>query len=211
MKRCSLVILVALFVALSCAKYHVKNEISHGSEINKLKKTGIIIRKTHNTPIPLKLFNKNLSQWLVPYHKVKELVLIETTSKNLNRSNMESDRFLQFSNVGDFQLYQCQGIVAHYLAKNKEELDKIRSDNNLDSIVIYEVDAGYSRELQYIDFSSMVILVDNNDKILYMARQHDKHETFEIDEKVMREELLDLISNRLLNKIIDLKYIMKKR
>jgi len=65
--------------------------------------------------------------------------------------------------------------------------------------------------LQYIDFSSMVILVDNNDKILYMDRQHDKHETFEIDEKVMREELLDLISNRLLNKIIDLKYIMKKR
>ncbi|HNW27231.1 MAG TPA: hypothetical protein PKN50_02040 [Spirochaetota bacterium] len=209
MKKCS-VILVALLFALSCAKYHVKNEISHGSNLKKLKKTGIIIRKTHNTPISLKLFNKNLSQWLVPYQKVKELVLIENTSKNLNRSKMESDRFLQFSDTGDFQSYQCQGIVAHYLAQNKEELDKIRSENNLDSIAIYEVDAGYSLELQYTDFSSMIIIVDNNNKILYMDRQHDKYETFEIDAKIMREELLDLISNRLINKIIDLKYVKEK-
>lgn len=209
MKRCS-ILLVALLFALSCAKYHVKNEISHGPDLKKLKKTGVIIRKTHNTPISLKLFNKNLSQWLVPYQKINELVLLENTSRDLNRSKMESDRFLQFSNTGDFQLYQCQGIVAHYLAKNREELDKIRSENSLDSIVIYEIDAGYSRELQYTDFSSMIILVDNNNRILYMDRQHDKYETFEIDEKVMREELLDLISNRLLNKIIDLKYIKEK-
>lgn len=209
MKKCS-VLLVALLFVLSCAKYHVKNEISHGADLKKLKKTGIIIRKTHNTPISLKLFNKNLSQWLLPYQKINELVLLENTSRDLNRSKMESDRFLQFSNTGDFQLYQCQGIVAHYLAKNREELDKIRSENNLDSIVIYEVDAGYSRELQYTDFSSMIILVDNNSRILFMDRQHDKYETFEIDEKVMREELLDLISNRLLNKIIDLKYIREK-
>lgn len=209
MKRCS-IILVALVFALSCAKYHVKNEISHGSDLKKLKKTGIMIRKTHNTPVPLKLMNKNLSQWLEPYKKINELVLIENTSKNLNRLKTEADRFLQFSDDGDFQHYQSIGIITHYLKKNKEELDKIRRENNLDSLIIYEIDAGYSLELQYSDFRSMILIIDNNNKILHMDRQYDKYETFEIDRNILREELLDLISNRLINIIIDLKYIKEK-
>ncbi len=209
MKKCC-IILVALLFLLSCAKYHVKNEISKGSSLSKLKKTGIIVRKTHNTPITLKLINKNLSQWLEPYKKVNQLVLIEKTSKNLNNSKMESDHFLQLSNDGDFQHYQTLGIVTHYLNKNKEELDKIKSEYNLDSFIIYEIDAGYSLELQYSDFKSMIIIIDGNNKIVHMDRQDDKYETFEIDKKIMREDLLDLVSNRLLNLIINLKYIKEK-
>jgi hypothetical protein len=201
---------VVLLFALSCAKYHVKNEVNNGSALSKLKKTGIIIRKTHNTPISLKLLNKNLSQWLEPYKKINELILIEKTTKNLNRSKAESDRFLQFSDNGDYQYYQSVGIITHYLNNNKEELDKIKSEYNLDSLIIYEIDAGYSLELQYTDFSSMIVIIDGKDKIVHLDRQHDKYESFEIDRNIMQEELLDLISNRFLDRINNLKYIKEK-
>lgn len=201
---------MVLLFATSCVKYHVKNEINNGKALSKLKKTGIIVRKTHNTPVTLKLFNKNLSQWLEPYKKINELILIEKTSKDLHTSRTESERFLQFSGDGDFQYYQTLGIVTHYLNRNREELDRLRSEFNLDSIIIYEVDAGYSLELQYSDFSSMILIVDNKNKILHMDRQHDNYETFEIDEKVLREEMLDHVSNRLIDIIINLKYIKEK-
>jgi hypothetical protein len=204
------VIAVVLLFAVSCGKYHVKNEINNGTALGKLKKTGIIIRKTHNTPITLKLIKKNMSQWLEPYMKINQLVLIEKTSKALDTAISESDRFLQFSGKGDFQFYQSIGILTHYLNQNKEELDKIKADNNLDSLLIYELDAGYSLELQYTDFGSMIIIVDNNNRILSMDRQYDKYETFEIDKKIMREELLDLISNRLIDTIAKLKYVKEK-
>ncbi|MBP7734438.1 MAG: hypothetical protein KA369_00560 [Spirochaetes bacterium] len=201
---------VALLFAVSCGKYHVKNEINNGSALGKLKKTGIIIRKTHNTPIAFKLIKKNVSQWLEPYKKVNQLVLIEKTSKALDTAMTESERFLQFSGKGDFQFYQTIGILTHYLNKNKDELDKIKAENDLDSLLIYELDAGYSLELQYTDFGSMIIIVDNNNKILSMDRQYDKYETFEIDKDIMKEELLDLISNRLIDQITKLKYVKEK-
>lgn len=206
MKKYSL-LLVLLFFAMSCGKYHIKNEINNSSALSKLKKTGIIIRLTHNTPIPIKLFNKNLSQWLEPYKKSNQIKLIEETSKNINVAKAESDRFLQFSNDGDFQYYQSMGIVKGFINKNKEELDKIKSENDLDSLIFYEVDAGYSLELQYNDFGSMVVIVDNNYKIVHLDRQYDKYDTFEIDRQVLKEELLDLVSNRLIDIALKQKYI----
>ncbi len=203
-------IVVALLFTVSCGKYHVKSEISNGPALGKLKKTGIIIRKTHNTPITLKLIKKNISPWLEPYKKINNLVLIEKTSEALDTAKLESDRFLQFSNKGDFQFYQAIGIITHYLNANKEELETIKSENNCDSLLIYEIDAGYSLELQYTDFSSMITIIDTNNKILSMDRQYDKYETFEIDKDIMREELLDLISNRLIDLITKLRYIREK-
>jgi hypothetical protein len=210
MKKCS-VILVALLFAASCTKYHVRNEIKDTAALSKIKKTGIIIRRTYSSPIPLKHFNRNLSQWLEPYIKLNQLFLIEKTNKDLNLSKTEADRFLQFSTEGDFQHYQTLGIVTQYLIKNKEELDKIKSENNLDSLIIFEVDAGYSVELQFSDFNSLVVIIDNNNKIAFMDRQHDKYETFEIDQNVLREELLDLISNRLIGTLVDLKLIKERK
>ncbi len=204
------VIVVALLFAVSCGKYHVKNEINNEPALGKLKKTGIIIRKTHNSPLTLRLIKKNMAQWLEPYKKTNNLVLIEKTSKNLDTAKTESDRFQQFSNKGDFQFYQTIGIITHYLNANKEELEKIKSENNCDSLLIYEIDAGYSLELQYTDFGTMIIIIDKNNKILSMDRQYDKYETFEIDKNVMREELLDQISNRLIDLITKLKYIKEK-
>jgi hypothetical protein len=204
------VILIAACLATSCSNFHVKKEIKNGSALKKFKNTGIIIRKTHNTPISVKLFNKNMTQWFESYKKINNLKLITETSKNLHNAQGESDRFLQFSAKNDFQYNQTMGIITGFLNKNKDELEKIKTENGLDSFLIYEVDGAFSSELQFSDFSSMIVIIDGKNQILYMDRQVDSFEAYEIDKNILREDLLDQISNRLLELMFKLDYLKEK-
>jgi len=201
-----------LFACLlvSCSGFHVKNEIKNGSALKKLKHTGIIIRVTHNTPVELKYFNRNMTQWLEPYKKINNLTLLVEISKNLNTARGDYNRFLQFSADKDFQYYQTMGIIAGYLNSNREELDNLKTENSLDSFLIYEVDGSYSSELQFSDFNSMAVIVDGNYQIVYMDRQADSFEAFEIDRGILREDLLDQVSNRLLDLMFKLGYLKEK-
>ncbi len=203
---------VLLFTCLlaSCSEFHVKNEIKNGSALKKLKNTGIIIRVTHNTPVALKLFHKNMEQWLDPYKKVNNLKLLVETSKGLNTAKADSDRFLQFSIEKDFQYYQTMGIINGYFRTNRDEFEKIKTENGLDSFLIYEVDGGFSSELQFSDFNSMIVIVDGKYQVVYMDRQVDTFEAFEIDKGILREDLLDQISNRLLERMFKLGYLKEK-
>jgi hypothetical protein len=205
-----IILVLGLCLLISCSEYHIKKEIKNGSALSKLKNSGIIIRKTNDTSISMKLFYKNLTQWLEPYIKVNKLKLLTDVSKNLNIAQGESDRFLQFSNKNDFQYYQTVGIIKGYLNKNKEEFDKIRNDNNLDSFIIYEVGGSLSAELQFFDFSSMVIIIDNKNEVLYMDHQFDKYETYEFYKEILTEDLLDHISNRFLELMFKLDYLQEK-
>lgn len=201
-----------LFTCLlaSCSNFHVTNEIKNGSALKKLKSTGIIIRVTHNTPMALKLFNKNITQWIEPYKKINNIKLLTETGKNLDTARGDSERFLQFSAKKDFQYYQCMGIITGYLRSNRDELEKLKSENGLDSFLIYEIDGNFSSELQFSDFNSMIVIVDGNYQVLYLDRQNDSFEAFEIDKAILREDLLDQISNRLLELMFKLKYLQEK-
>ena len=209
MKKIMPLLLFACLLA-SCSNYHVKNEIKNNSALKKLKNTGIIMRVTNNTPISLNLFHKNMTQWLEPYKKVNNLKLLTETSKNLDTAKGDSNRFLQFSIKKDFQYYQSRGILTGYLNSNKEELEKLKTDNGLDSFLIYELDGNFSSELQFSDFSSMIIIVDGKNQVLYMDRQADTFEAFEIDKGILREDLLDQVSNRLLELMFKLGYLKEK-
>lgn len=205
-----IILILGLSLYISCSEYHIKKEIKNGSALSKLKNSGIIMRKTSDTPVSLKLFYKNMAQWLEPYKKINNLKLLTETSKNLNAAHGESERFLQFSNKNDFQYYQTIGIINGYLKKNKEELDKLKTDNNLDSFIIYEMDGTLAAELQFFDFRSMIIIVNNKNEILYMDRQFDKYNTYEFDREMLSEDLLDQVSNRFLELMFTLDYVKEK-
>jgi hypothetical protein len=193
-----ILLLLGFLFTISCMKFHVTREIKNNSAISKLKNTGIVFRVSHNSPVPLKLLNNNLSQWMEPYKKLKNLKIITGTSRELHSSTSEFNRFLQFSSENDFQINQSLGIISHYLEKNKAELDKIMADNGLDSLMIVEVDCSISAELQFSDFSSMVVIINSKYQVLYLDRQFDTYEAYEIDRQILQEDLLDRISNRLL-------------
>jgi hypothetical protein len=193
-----IILLLGFLLITSCMRFNVTREIKNNSAISKLKNTGIIFRIPHNSPIPVKLFNNDITQWMEPYKKLKNVKIIQPTSIEVHRSRSEFDRFLQFSSDNDFQINETLGIISLYLQKNKAEFDKIIADNGLDSLIIYEVDGCISAELQFSDFSSMIVIVNSKYQILYMDRQFNTYEAFEIDKQILQEDLLDRISNRLL-------------
>ncbi len=208
MKKYIVASLMPLFL-ISCSEFHVTNEIKHGSALSKLKNSGIIIRLTHNTSIPLMRFEQSLTNWMNPYKKLNNLKIITGTSKNLNRSKGEYDRFQQFSDRSDFQNYKAVGIISEYLTKNRDEIDKIIADNNLDSLILYEVDTMLSMELQGSDFSSMLVIINPaaKNQIVYLDHQFNKYDAFEIDKNILQDDLLDHISNRLLEMMVKLNYL----
>jgi hypothetical protein len=204
------ILLYLIILSVSCSNFHIKREINNSSALKKLKSPGIIVRIPHNSPFPLRLFNKSLSQWLEPYEKKISLTIQSGTSKNVNLSKAEYDRFLQFSSNNDFQYYQSLGIITLYLKNNREELDNLKSENNLDSIIVYEVDTFLSTEMQVYNFNSMIVIVDNDYQVLYLDHQFDAYDTHEIDRGALRENLLDEVSNRFLELMLKVDYIREK-
>jgi len=185
-------------------------EIRNSSSLSKLKSLGIIIRLPHNSPIPLKLYNKNLKQWLEPYEKRRMLTLLRKTSDKIRLSKAEGDRFMQFSSGEDFQYYQSVGIIRQYLNKNKEELDKLKAEKNLDGLAIYEIDTFLSPEMQIYNFGSLIAIVDADYQLVYLDHQFDKYKTLEIDRGAIRENLLDEVSNRFIESLLKLDFIREK-
>jgi hypothetical protein len=203
-------IIAIIMLTLSCSQFHITREINEGSTLSKLKNTGILLRLPHNSPITLKKISVGLSNWLESYKKINNLIIIPDTDKDLNRSKGEYDRFLQFSSNNDFQYYQARGIIQNYLNKNAEKIEKIKIDNKLDSLIIYEVDCFVSAELQVTNFSSMIAVVNATNQILYMDHQFDTYDVYEIDREVLQEHLIDRVSNRLLNFLMKYDYIKEK-
>ncbi len=209
MKKYGIVALALLFM-VSCSKYHVKNEIKDSSVLSKLKNSGIIFRFPGSSPMKVPLFSKTLSQWMDSYAKVNNLVILPAADKSLTVAKTEFDLFLQMTEDDDYLYYKSLGILNKYLKDNQEALQKLIVDNGLDSLIIYEVDPALSAEMQYNEFSSMIIIVNQDLKIVYMDRQYDDFETNEYDKEIMYNHLLDEINSRFLDMMFKLKYLKNK-
>jgi hypothetical protein len=207
MTKKPVIIFIVTSLVLSCAQFHVTREIRERDDLSKLKHSGVLFRIPHNSQISLKRFYGSLSRWIEPYKKINKLTIIDTASKNLSMSKGEYDRFLQFSADNDFQYYQALGIITNYLDKNKEELEKLREKYGLDSFIIYEVDTFLSPEMLLAHFRSMIVIVNTKNQVLYMDHQFDTYDIYEIDPQVLKENLLDQISNRFINLMLKLDYI----
>lgn len=200
---------VVVFFA-SCSPYNVKTEIEKSSYLSKYKSCGIILRLSHNSVIKRSKYAKNLFYWLEGYNKLNKLILISKISEKSGVFSSEIERFYQFSPKREFLKYKSIGVIKYYLRYNEEELKQILSDNNLDSLIIYEIDSGFSTELQYIDFNSMIIIVDSEFNIGLLDYQKVGFDINEYDSEKVRGHLLDKISDRFLKKLLELKYIEEK-
>jgi hypothetical protein len=202
-----LFLILAVLLVFSCKTYKVKREVRKKSLLNQFKQSGIILRIPHSSAIPLGRFNQSLSHWLDGYQRVNTLKIIEDASSELNMVTSEFDRFLQFSNKEDFLKPKVFGILKQYLKKNEEELNKIFTENELDSLIIYEVDGALSPEMQFMDFSSMILVISQEYEIAYMDRQFNSYTIEEYDKEIVTNHLLDKISGRFLELMEKLDYL----
>ena len=192
---------IILFFVLSvtgCSSHGIKKDMSLGNEISSLQSTGIIIRLSDKSIISHDEYSANITAWLESAKKIKKVILAGQTSAEINSWSKRDGRLYQVSLDGEYQKYKALGVGRVYLRDHGIELKKIMEDNNLDSLVIFEADGMVSREMQFLDMESAVLLVKRDMSILYMDHASENIDVDVSEDASLRRMLMDRLSTRLL-------------
>jgi len=190
--------------AVSCSTYSTRTELSAGKPLKSVQSFGILLRLPANPRIPRAEIQENISQWLSPAKQMKKTILVDRCDEALCAYG-ESNRFFQLSDDNStFLSFKSRGVLNLYLRQNEAALKKIMADNALEGLIIYEVYPVLSFEMQFLDFESVICIVDRELNVLFIDRQSDRYEADEINMDKMKKSLMDRISERLLLKLTDL-------
>ena len=192
-------------VLISCSGFSVKKVVAKNDALPALKSSGVIIRVWKNSILSVSDIESNMRYW------------IDETQKNNSLPSMpsgpfsyytDSDRFYQISE-GNFLEYKSTGAVRVFFSDHREELSALMKDNNLDSLIFYEVDGFFSPELQSTDVKSTIVIADRNLNVLYMDYSSKGAELDEWDKDAIKKIVLDQVSRRFVYSMQSLGYIKK--
>ncbi|HPI21636.1 MAG TPA: hypothetical protein PLE73_00455 [Spirochaetota bacterium] len=208
-RKAALLTLALAVIFTACSEFRVKTIIDNDKKISKLKKSGILLRLNDQSLIAHQEFHANLSNWLAGFKPIIDLVILGEQNDAVHHYTRHEERFFQLStrrNVMEtvsksYLPYKSLGIINLFIRNNAAELKKIMADSSLDSIVIYEVYALVSTEMQNFDFDSVMVIVDRDLNLLYVDHQSDTYDSVETDKAKMKEELLNKVSNRLIARL----------
>lgn len=204
------VLFIVSFVFISavrCSKYSVVTEIHESWKISQLKSVGLVLRISTRSKLTLEELSENVSNWLSGYKAIKNIYIVPGSDEKRNYFSGYSERFYQVAEKKDFLKYKSIGIVSNYLRINSTELKALISEKNLDGLIVYEIYSVFSSGMQFMDFDSVAVVTDKNLNILYMDHQSDGFETDETDSERIKEELLNNICERFLEKLIEMDFV----
>ena len=205
-----LLLMFIIFSVLSCSSYSIKTDVEESSILKKIKKTGIIFRIPNSSKITKEESIKNFLSWLTIYQKNENIIVINDASDSLTYFNNPQQRFYQLSNENTYLKYKSIGVLNQYLQNNQNELLNIISKNNLDSITIFEVYSIISTQMQFFEFESVLAVVDSNLNLAYLDHQSDYFESESSILNELKNQMLDIINNRLMNHLYDVNLLGKK-
>lgn len=206
-----LYIILCVFAAnlFACSSFGIKKSVSDGSALDRLKKSGVIIRVWENGAISSADIKQNLEYWVASYDKINSLAFIQNGSPALLSYGSEHDKFYQRDANKDFLSAKSAGVFKIYQNQHKQELADFITENRLDSIIFYEVDGFYSSELQFININSTIIISDNNFNLVYMDSSTVDENVDEWDKDSLKKLLLDKISQRFIYSMESFGYLEK--
>lgn len=202
------VLIMMLLLPVSCSRFNIKTEISTDNSLSTLKHSGLIVRKWKSGIIRTAEVEANMNFWMAGCRLNNSIVSLLSTGEGSFDSL--DGRFYQTDINGTFLALKSEGIIKLYLAKNKDKLIKIMQEQNLDNLIFYEVDDYFSPELMYIDFDSLIAVVNKNLELLYLDHSSFGEDAGDWDVNAIKKLLLDRISNRFLASMKKLNYIEMK-
>lgn len=200
-------VVAVMLCIVSCGTYTVVQEVENNDGVEGITKAGIVMRVPRNIRIAREEYINNIRQWLTGVKALKELYVFQEGSEELVYTKGDEDRFYQFSERSRFLKYKSLGIINLYLRNNSAELKKMISDKNLNGVIFYEVFGVTSTEMQFVDFDSVVTIVDKNLNVVYLDHQSNNFSTSEFDFDKVKHKLFDLVSQRLVEKLDDLEFL----
>ena len=198
---------ICIIFCFACASQSVKTEIKDNPSISGLTQLGILIRLADNSRIKKEEQLNNISCFLSDYKQEVGIKLIYDSSKEIDTFTSRENRFYQNDDNQDFFLFKSIGLIKLYVQKNISGLKKILSDNNLNSLLIYEIYNIISSEMQFMDYSSVSIILDKNLNIIYLDHQSEGFDSKENDFKLLKSKLMDKLSERLIKRLLNLDFI----
>lgn len=202
--------IISLLLTFGCSSYNVDIEIENSTKLSQLKKSGIVFRIIRGSLIRYDDYTRSLQFWLNSYKKINDLQIITTTIDRISYFPSELERFYQLSINKDFQRHKSKGVIELNLYEHEKEIKSLMESKSLDSLIIYEVDAIYSTEMQFVDFSTVIAVIDADFRVLYLDHQKLNEDIDEFDPSRAKNILLDRIGKRLLGLLSDLHYIDDK-
>ncbi len=212
-------VFIVLGLLVACSSV---TRVLQKDHISKFKKSGIIIRVPIKSIVPIEKYYIELKKTLAGYKKKNQIVLLSDINDKINKYK-DDDTFYQLSPSKSFMKYKSIGMITTYVNNNQTDLKKLMTDKNLDSIIIYQVDAIYSEILMYVSFNSMVTVLDGNLQISYL--DYDKKYLDESfwkdffwlndfkpdpgDGELLMKNTVDFVHSRLIDKLLDLGYLDK--
>ncbi len=202
-----IMLLIHSVIAINCTEFSIKTDISAKQNLGELKKIGVLQRLSHSSTITLDEQSQNIASWISNYESADKVSIITDCSKNLSTFSSIQNKIFQSTGKDTYLKYKSIGVLNLYLRKNEEELKEIISQKSLDGIIIYEIYSIVSLGMQFMDFDSVFAIVDKNLNILYLDHQTDG---YDIDEHIIERvnsQLMDKISGRLIQNLMDLDII----
>ena len=201
--------LAAAAAVISCSTYSVSREMSNGSAYKKMKSACVVLRLSQKSRIGREEQTKNLTNWLAAARPIRKTAIAASCGEAVCSYGAEEERFYQTDGEGDFLKFKAAGVVNEFIRVNTAELKKIIAENDCDGIVIYEVYGVMALEMQFFDFDSVVCVLDHDLKIAYLDRQFNSFAVDEISAARVRQQLVDRVSERLINTLDDLNFLRR--
>ncbi len=209
MKKVLLFFFSALLFA-SCSSFSINNEISETDKLEAVKNVGVIFRIQNTSFVSEEDYRQTLLYWIEGHKQLKKITLPSKPAEELISYKTDADRFYQLSPQKDFLTFKSLGVVKYYLQTNRSAVDEIMKSGNLDLLVVYEVDGFFQAELQYIDFNSIIVIVDKSMNVHFLDRQNNTYHIDEVNPEKVKKHLLDKVSERFVETMIDIDFLEKK-
>ena len=197
MKQCTLIFsIVFLAVFIACSSGRPKQLHENLPKMKTIQKVGVLLRIPASSPVEQSRYVSTLKAMIAGYQQKKEIHVISDDMPALTIVASQDDRFYQTSLEGDFLIFKATGIVNSYCFKNKDALQSLFEKHGIDLLVLYEPYGVVSYGMGFIDYDSVMVIIDKNCKIVYFDYNHDRKETNEFSTNVLWDLLLNEVNTR---------------
>ncbi len=203
----SLVIIVAFSLFLACSTGKPKKLHENLPKMKTINKVAVMVRIPSSSPIEYSRYVKTLEAMISGYKQNKEMIVIPDSITALTVFQSNDDRFFQTSLEGDFLYYKATGIVNSYNFRNKKDLQSLFEKYSIDLLIIYEPYGVVSYGMGFIDYDSVMVILNKELKITYFDYNHNRKETNEFSTDVLWDFLLNELNTRCVNTLGDLGFI----
>lgn len=201
------IILITLSIYITCSSGRPKELHEDLPKLKTIKKVAVMVRIPSSSPIEYARYTKTMQAMFAGYKHTKEMIVISEDIPALTVFQSNDDRFFQTSLDGEFLYFKASGIVNSYCFKNKTELQSLFEKYGCDLLVVYEPYGVVSYGMGFIDYDSVMVILNKELKITYFDYNHDRKETNEFSTEVLWDFLLNEINTRCVNTLIDLGFI----